>query len=173
MRRLIPILIALAVLPAACRRQQPRVDTTEDQNQPPLSAVAATDPRGAAQLLSGFYDVEQGAWRWTRGKFAVILQPPAGAAQKGARLVLEFTVPESVIARRKSVTLSAAVENYALAPETYSKTGLYTYSRDVPATVLAVGAVKIDFALDKFLRAGEIETRELGTIFRRVALESK
>ena len=69
--------------------------------------------------------------------------------------------------------LIAAVEGYALAPETYSKDGLCTYSRDVPATVLATGTVKIDFALDHFLAAGEIETRELGIIFRRVALEPK
>ena len=173
MRRLIPILIALALVPAACHRQQPRVDTIEDQNQPPLSAVAANDPRGAAQLLSGFYDVENGAWRWTMGKFAVILQPPAGADRKGARLVLEFTAPEPVISRRKTITLAAAVEGYALVPETYRQTGLYTYSRDVPATVLAVGPVKIDFALDKFLASGEIETRELGIIVRRVALDPK
>jgi hypothetical protein len=173
MRRLTPILIALALIPAACNRQRPRVDTIEDENQTPLSSVAANDPRGAAQLLSGFYDIENGAWRWTMGKFAVILQPPAGAAQKGARLVLEFTAPEPVISRRRSITLSAAVEGYALAPESYSKTGLCTYSRDVPATVLAVGSVKIDFALDKFLPPGEIESRELGIIVRRVALDPK
>jgi hypothetical protein len=173
MRRLIPILIALALVPAACHRQQPRVDTIEDENRPPLSAVAANDPRGAAQLLSGFYDIENGAWRWTSGKFSAMLQPPAGAARNGARLVLEFTAPESVISRRKTIALSAAVEGYALAPETYSKDGLCTYSREVPATVLATGTVKIDFALDHFLAAGEIETRELGIIVRRVALEPK
>jgi hypothetical protein len=149
------------------------VDTIEGENLPPLSDVAANDARGAAQLLSGFYDPEQSAWRWTMGKFAVILQPPPGAARNGARLVLDLSIPEPVITRRRSVTLTASVEGLPLAPQTYTQAGQYTYSRDVPGTLLAAGPVKIDFVLDKFLAAGEIETRELGLIVRRVALELK
>jgi hypothetical protein len=176
MRRLIPALISLLlllVLLAACHREHPRVDTVEDENQPPLSAVATNDPRGAAQLLSGFYDVEDYAWRWTMGKFSVILQPPPGAAEKGARLVLELAAPQPVLSRRNAITLSAAVEGQPLAPETYAKSGQYTYSRDVPASLLATGPVKIDFTLDKFLASGEIETRELGLIVRSIALAPK
>lgn len=175
MRRLIPVVVVLVLTlaPAACHRPQPRVDLIEDENRPPLSAVEAANPRGAVQLLSGFYDVEQNAWRWTMAKFAVILQPPAGAARNGARLELALSVPEPLITRRQSVTLSAAVEGRPLAPETYTKAGQYTYSRDVPGTALGVGAVKIDFALDKFLASGEIEHRELGIVVRSVALLSK
>jgi hypothetical protein len=169
----IAMALALALLSAACRRQPARVDTIEGDDMPPLSDVAASDARGAVQLLNGFYDVEQSAWRWTMGKFAVILQPPPGAARKGARLVLELSIPEPVIARRHSITLTAAVEGLPLAPQTYTQAGQYAYSRDVPSAVLAAGPVKIDFVLDKFLAAGEIETRELGLIVRRVALEPK
>ena len=75
-----------------------------------------------------------------------------------------------MISRRKSIALSAAVEGQPLAPETYTKPGEYTYSREVPGSALAAGSVKIDFALDKFLASGEIETRELGLVVRRVAL---
>lgn len=174
MRRLtVAAALLLTLAPAACKRKPPRVDTIEDENRLPLSAIAMADPNGAVQLLSGFHTVEDNAWRWTAGKFAVILQPPPGAAEKGARLELELSVPESVISRRKSITLSAAVEGRPLAPETYTKAGQYTYSRDVPAASLGAGPAKIDFALDNFLAAGEIETRELGLIVRSVALRAK
>jgi hypothetical protein len=175
MRRLtLAVAALLAALAApACKRPTPRVDTIEDENLPALSFVRAADWNARAQLLSGFHQIEEGGWRWTTGKFSVILAPPPGAAQKGARLVLDFSVPEVVIARRKSVTLSAAVEGHPLAPETCPNPGQYTYSRDVPAVVLGASAVKIDFALDKFLAAGEIERRELGVVVRSVALEPK
>ena len=169
----IAMALALALLAAACQRHPPRVDTLEGENLPPLSDVAANDARGAAQLLSGFYEPERSAWRWTAGKFAVILQPPPGAARRGARLVLDLTVPEPVISRRRSIALSASVEGLPLAPQTYTQAGQYTYSREVPGALLAAGPVKIDFVLDRFLAAGEIETRELGLIVRRVALERK
>ena len=169
----IAMALALALLTAACQRHPPRVDTLEGENLPPLSDVAANDARGAAQLLSGFYDVEQSAWRWTMGKFSVILQPPPGAASNGARLIVDLSIPEPAITRRHSVTLAASVEGLPLAPQTYTQVGQYAYSRDVPGTLLAAGPVKIDFAMDKFLAAGEIETRELGLIVRRVALVPK
>jgi hypothetical protein len=139
------VALVLALAPAACQRKQPRVDTIEDENRLPLSVI----------------------------EMAVILQPPSGAAQKGARLELVLSVPESVISRRKSIALSAAVEGQPLAPESYTKTGEYTFSREVPGSALAAGPVKIDFALDKFLASGEIETRELGLVVRRVALRVK
>ncbi len=172
MRRLIPVLmtVALAFAPAACNRKQPRVDTIEDENQPALSSVHAANLRVAAQLLSGIHELENNTFRWTMGKFSVILQPPPGAAQKGARLEFKFVLPESVISRRKAVTLSASVEGQALAPETCTRDGEYTYLRDVPASVLAAGPVKVDFALDKYLAAGEVETRELGVLFTSAAL---
>ncbi len=166
-------LAAALALAAGCKRPQPRVDTIEDENQPPLSSVHAADARAAAQLLSGFHAVERNAWRWTMGKFSLIMQPPPGAAQKGAQLELKFAVPEPVISRRKSVTLSASVEGQALAPQTYTDAGEYTYRRDVPAAALAAGPVKIDFALDKYLAGGEIETRELGIVFTSATLRAK
>jgi hypothetical protein len=175
MRRLIPglLAIALALATAGCKRPQPRVDTIEDQNQPPLSSVHAADSRASGQLLSGFYAVESNAWRWTMGKFSVALVPPPGAAQKGAQLEVRFAVPEPVISRRKAVTLSVSVEGQALAPEAYTASGEHTYLRDVPAAALAASPVKIDFALDRYLAAGEVETRELGVVFTSAALRAK
>ncbi len=175
MRRLIPgaMAIALAFAHSGCKRPQPSVDIIEDEHQPALSSVHAANPRAAAQLLSGFHELEGNSWRWTKGKFSVILETPKGAAGNGAQLELKFAVPEPVIARRKAVTLLVSVEGQALAPETYTMPGEHTYLRPVPASALSAGPVKVDFALDKYLASGEIETRELGVVFTSAALLPK
>jgi hypothetical protein len=158
----------------ACKTRPPQVETIEEGDLPPLSVIQVAHPRAAAQLLSGFHKVEHGAWRWTKGKFAVLLMPPPGAAQKGAELELRFTLPEPVVSRRHSVTLSASVQSTALAPETYSQAGNYTFRRDVPVAALASGEpVTITFTLDKFLRANEVEPRELGLVALSVGLVPK
>ncbi len=125
---------------------------------------------GDNQIMDGFYELEGGSWRWTAGRFSVALQPPPGSAAAGARLELDFTVPEAVIARRKAVTLSAWVAGVPLAPATYAKPGDCLYRAEVPATALAMPPVKAAFALDRFLPAGEVDIRELGVVVRRVGL---
>jgi hypothetical protein len=57
------------------------------------------------------------------------------SAQQGAVLELHLTVPPPTIAKLGSITLSASIGDTALAPETYSKAGEYTYRRDVPANL--------------------------------------
>jgi len=164
------LVVVLVASAAACRRRPPQVDTVEDENQGALSVIQVAHPRATPQLLSGFHQVEQNSWRWTASRFAVLLGAPAGAQQNGARLEVRLTVPEPVISRRKSVTLSCSVEGTPLAPETYTREGEVTYERDVPAAALARPPVKVTFGVDKFLKAGEVETRELGIIISSVGL---
>lgn len=174
MRRLTVAALALAVAAApGCRRANPRVDTFEEGNAPPRAAIRMIDPGVDAQLLSGFHPADQPDWRWTARKFSVALGKPPGAAQKGARLNLTLVLAESLMSRRRTVTLEAAVESSPLAPETYSKPGDYIYSRDVPASVFGPGPVRADFALDQYLAAGEVEGRELGLIVKAVELAPK
>lgn len=135
--------------------------------------VHAADPRTATQLVRGFHGVEQNAWRWTSGAFAVVLRPPAGAAQKGATLQLKFVAPGVIMDKLKPITLSAAVDGQKLAPETYDKAGEYSYSRDVPASALARDKVTVEFTLDKFLPASAQDARDLGVIMTLVGFEAK
>ncbi len=135
--------------------------------------VNASDPRTAGQLVKGFHSVEQNAWRWTTGNFSVILKPPAGAAQKGATLILKFVVADAVLDKLKSMTLSASVGGQKLPPETYTKGGEYTYTRDVPSSALQQDTVSVDFALDKFLPASPQDARDLGVIMTMVGFEAK
>ena len=131
------------------------------------------DPRADSQLLEGFHVLEDGKWRWTERQFSVILRPPPGSAQSGARLELMLNIPDVTVQQLGAVTLSATAGSSELAPEKYTATGNYVYSRDVPANVLAGDNVTVDFVLDKAIPAGKIEKRELGLTVTSVGLVSK
>ena len=172
-----------SVLPlgqAGCSRTSKKAElnaTEEESARLPISAsltmLHVVDPRASAQLVKGFYAIEQNAWRWTMGKFAVTLRPPANASQKGARLILRCTVPAVIIQRLTAVSLTASVEGVRLPEETYSQPGDYVYSHDVPAKALTEDAVTVEFSLDKSLPPSDADQRELGVIVRMVGFEAK
>ena len=124
-------------------------------------------------MLSGFYGVEQNAWRWTAGKFSVVLRAPRTAAAKGATLQFKFTVPEVAIAKLKALSLSASVNGTALTPESYTQPGEFIYTRDVPANLLAGESAKVDFSLDKTMPPTASDKRELGVVVTTVGLDPK
>lgn len=165
------VIAALLIAPVGCKRRKRA--SAEEQPAGLATMVHAADPRAAIQLVRGFHSVEQNAWRWTTGSFAVTLKPPAGAAQKGATLQLKFVVPDVVIDKLKSLTLTATVNGQKLPPETYAKAGEYSFSRDVPATALQQEAVTVEFALDKFIPASAQDQRDLGVIMTLVGFEAK
>ncbi len=168
------IVAAVATLFAAgwgCKKQQ---EAAQNENLPPASVIIVAQPRAERQLLEGFWQLENHAWRWTKHNFSVLLMPPPGAATSGAILEFSLTVPEVIIVRRESETLSASVGGVDLPPATYTAAGVYTYKADVPAKAFAVpGPVKVSFSTDKFIRAGEVEGRELALIAKRFSLTSK
>jgi hypothetical protein len=155
----------------ACRKSK---EAERDADAPPASEFAMSSPGAAHQLVDGFYNVENNAWRWTRHSFSVSLVPPAGAAQKGATLEFRFALPESIISRRQTVTLSAWAGGLPLPPATYNASGNYVYRAEVPATAFpAAGMVKVAFRTDKYLAAGEVEARELALVAQSVGLSVK
>jgi hypothetical protein len=165
------IAIALTMASAGCKaKRRERVATVEEDSGPLASVVRMSEPRTALQLVSGFYSLEYGAWRWTKGEFSVTLYPPAGAAQKGAVLEMKFTVPEVFIVKLGQSTLHCRVNGHVTEPEIISKAGEVTYRRTIPAAALGGEAVTFDFRLDKFFAAGQVEERELGLIVSSVGL---
>jgi hypothetical protein len=160
---------------AACKGKHNRV--TAQSNEPDahpslFSSVAMNDPNAGAQLLSGFYPVENNAWRWTAGTFSVLLRTPPTAAQRGATLSLGFTLPDAVIGKLKDNGITASINGTALKSEKYDAAGSYVFSADVPASTLAAESVKVDFALDKSLPPG-VDKRELGIIATSVGISPK
>src|SRR5580704_5444815 len=158
------LVVCLLINGCKRRNRKIRVEQTEEDSATLASVIHMSDTRAAPQLLKGFYGIEEKSWRWTMGQFAVALRPPRNAALNGATLHFKFTLPEAVLAKVKTVSLSASVNGTALSPETYTQAGEFDYSRDIDGKLLASDAVNVEFKLDKFLPAGTVETRELGVI---------
>jgi hypothetical protein len=168
--------LALVFLPAGCNRKpkpQQQVHVVEEERVALATVVHIADPRTSSQLLSGFYNVEQGSWRWTGRKFSVVLAIPENVSQKQISLVFKMAVPEPVIQKLKSVTLTASVNGVALAPETYRKAGEYMFTREVSAKALGGASAQIEFALDKALPAGANDSRELGLVATSIGFDWK
>jgi hypothetical protein len=159
----------------ACRSKPKAIKVQQTEEEAPTLAttVHVADPRASAQLVSGFYSIEQNAWRWTAGKFSVVLRPPRGAAQKGATLQLKFSIPDPVIARLKVLSLSAAVNGKPLSAETYTQSGEFVYAREVPGDLLKGEGAKVEFTLDKSLPPSDADQRELGVVVSQVGFEPK
>ncbi len=168
--------LTLVLLPVGCSRKpkaQPQVHVIEEDKSALATVVHVADPRTSSQLLSGFYDVEQGSWRWTGKKFSVVLAIPENVAQKQISLVFKMAVPEPVIQKLKSVTLTASVNGVALAPEIYRRPGEYVFTREVSAKALGGASAQIDFVLDKALPAGPNDSRELGLVATSIGFDWK
>jgi len=176
MRNALGLAIAAALLwmPAGCGRGKKAAASGAAEGGPRFATtVHMGDPKSAGQLVSGFHDIEDNAWRWTQRQFTVEVGTPRGAAQNGATLNFEFTVPQPVIDQLKSVKLTASVDGNMLAPEAYSQPGTYTYQRDVPAALLGKESVKVAFELDKAMPPGAADQRELGVVASSVGLKGK
>ena len=170
----IVLALALAFAPLSCKRAKTvHVEQTEEEGPRLASVVHFSDPKVEPQLVTGFYSVEGNAWRWTAKQFAVVLRVPAGSAQRGAALDLALTVPQVVIDKLKSVTLSAKVDGHELPPETYTTSGQFDYKREIPPGTLAGNSARVEFQLDKAMPPANGDLRELGVIARSVGLEAK
>ncbi len=145
---------------SACHRVQ----------QQPSSNVSTADPAATRQLISGFYPVEGNAWRWAVHTFTVALKPPAGTERTGAKLVLQFFIPDSQIEKLGPVTISATVDGEDLEPQTFSTGGAHFYSRDVGAEFLDTNIVPFQFTFDKYVAASAADPRELAAVINRIAL---
>jgi hypothetical protein len=169
------LILLIAFTLASCKRKETVAVGKTAEEAPRMASIVHTgDPQSDTQLVTGFYDIEEHAWRWTAQRFSVVLRPPAGGAQRGATLSLQFAVPDAVINKLKTISLSGTIGATPLSPETYTQSGPYTYTRDVPASLLNAEAVRVDFALDKSLPPGTAgDQRELGVIVSSVGLEAK
>lgn len=163
--------ILIAVAAPGCRRKKitPPADAAGDAETGLSSSILMADPLTAFQLVRGFHGLEQGSWRWTMQRFSAALKPPA---QKGANLVVNFSIPEAVLKKTGRLTLSATVGTLALGSQTYTKAGEAVYSQSVPPGALTGETAAFDFELDHALAAGQADSRELGVIVTRISLDA-
>ncbi len=157
----IVVVAGLLILGPQCSRIHPQ----------PSSFIDVANVTTANQLIAGFYEVEGGKWRWTAKKFIVSVAPPKNSDQRGAKLLLQFYLPEGQIEALGPMTLSADIDNNQLAPETYSKGGQYSYVREVAPDSLRSNFVPILFRFDKAVSPSTADSRELAAIVSNISLQ--
>jgi hypothetical protein len=121
--------------------------------EPRLSYLRMNDPAAADHLLSGFYHLEQNAWRWTGEHASVILKagPPLFS--------LTLYLPELAPARRVTVVLNGR----PLTSASYPAPGRYLLT----APVNVSGAARVTVSVDKtFQPPGD--QRRLGIIVQEL-----
>ncbi len=168
---------ALAETQTAVQRftvpQRSGVPFAEEIDIRPDTIGQGSGPESARELrppekLDGFYEAEQGGFRWTKRQFALTF---AGAGP--ARLILQLYIPGATIQKLGTITLAARLDDHLLAPETFRKSGQYAFVRDVPAVWMKPGDNRFDFVLDKSLAPTPQDGRELGIVVVSAALEPK
>jgi 4-amino-4-deoxy-L-arabinose transferase-like glycosyltransferase len=110
-------------------------------------------PNAGSQIVSGFYEVEAGQWRWMSGEGVMLLRRPAGPSQ----IVVRFAIPDAAPARR----LTVAVDGIRLASRTFPGPG--TYTLEIPAPEGTAPSARLAISVDKtFTPPGD--KRRLGVI---------
>jgi hypothetical protein len=173
-RRNVTFLLLLTLTGVACKGKHSRVTVQNEEadSGPRLaSTVQMNDPHAISQLLSGFYAVENNQWRWTAGKFSVQLRTPP-AAPNGATVALSFTIPDVIVQKLNNIRITASINGTELKSQAYDTAGPYTFSADVPASLLTGESVNVDFTVDKTMRP-DGDARALAIIANSVGLSPK
>ncbi len=132
--------------------------------QAPLYSYAQTnDLRVAPQLTKGWYNIEDGAWRWMGKESQTTLKnPQTFPAQFEVRLAL----PKGTMANVGGpVTFTVLLGDKVLGEETYSKDGNYVFQKTVQPGMLGPQPVAVTLRVNKTkapVPGGDI--RELGAI---------
>lgn len=165
--------LSLFAIPG-CRSSPGSPAAHEQRSGAPLASLVYTsDPSQASQLLSGFYAIEEYSWRWTDQRFSVVLRPPDGVTSEDTNLVMHLTIPDIVIEKLHSVSLSAVIGNVRLGSETYAKPGPYVFTRRVAARLLNAEQTRVDFCLNKVMAPVGRDVRQLGIAVNSIALEPR
>ncbi|MBI3667893.1 MAG: glycosyltransferase family 39 protein [Acidobacteria bacterium] len=128
--------------------------------EPGLSYLRMGDPEAASQLLSGFYQIENNAWRWMAEQAVVLLKAPDHAD----RFEMTFFIPDQASARR--VTL--ALDGLLIAAQTYPAPGGYTLS--VPVRVTTGSTPQLTITVDKTFQPSN-DQRRLGMVVEELGFK--
>src|SRR5436190_9768516 len=121
---------------------------------PPATAAApqyayaqTNDLRVAGQLSKGWYQVEDGAWRWmAKEAEATLKNPQTFPSQFEVRLSL----PKGTMAAVGGpVTLSVLLNGKPLGEETYAKDGAYHFEKTVQPGMLGPEPITVTMKVNK------------------------
>jgi tRNA (mo5U34)-methyltransferase len=113
------------------------------------------------ELLSGWYGVEQGSWRWTSDRFSARILSPGSQAHT---LVMRFFLPESGFTGGRHYQLHVAVEGREVAVQNYDSPGQKTLRVPIGKAPAAGEPLMIECSLDPPQPPAAGDPRVLGLI---------
>ncbi len=120
------------------------------------------DIRCKPQLLSGWYPIEDGAWRWMAGQAEAVLRTPAGVP---LRFNMQLYFPPNHMQRAGGpVTVSIKINGKPLTEETYSQPGEHRFSQAVLPDLPTFPASKVSIRLNRTMPPSDSDQRELGAV---------
>jgi 4-amino-4-deoxy-L-arabinose transferase-like glycosyltransferase len=128
------------------------------ERQPTLAYLTMDAPEAENHIVSGLYNLESGAWRWTGRRAVVTLKAP----DRPLALEATFLIPENAPARHIQLLAGGQV----VAEQTFPEPGEYTLRSSSPLTASS-GFVHIVLALDQTFRAPGDE-RDLGVVLKGI-----
>jgi hypothetical protein len=130
------------------------------------------DIRNKPQLLSGWYPIEDGAWRWMAKRAEVTLQTPTNT---GLAFDMQLYFPPDHMQRAGGpVTLTVRINGRPLGEETYSEPGGYRFTKPVPEHLLAFPRSQVTIRMNRAIPPSSSDLRELGTVVQALGfLEGK
>src|SRR5579872_1143377 len=111
-------------------------------------------------LGGGWYEMENGMWRWTKKSFAMSVELPRASVSE---LSLRFYLPDVIIESLGMVKLSARLNGAELLKQVYTTPGEHLYSAKIPHGVSGPGQLHLDFSVDEAFTSTE-DARELGVL---------
>jgi 4-amino-4-deoxy-L-arabinose transferase-like glycosyltransferase len=123
------------------------------ERHPTLAYLPMNAPEARAQIVTGLYDLENGAWRWMSGAATVLLKSPAGPLPVEAA----FNIPGVAPARRVQLLL----DGREIASQAYSGPGSYMLKSPPEAPAGPTAAVTLTVDRTFFVPG---DHRELGMV---------
>ncbi len=156
------IFFASLLLLAGCSRPQDSQSFEAPRQEVLYSYAQTNDLRVAPQLVSGWYPVEEGAWRWMSKEAQVMLRTPEPPP---AHFEVRLTLSKPHLATTGPVTLTILLNDKPFTEEKYAASGSYTLSKSIPPGLLTKEPTRVTLRVDKVV--GPIQggdQRELGAI---------
>ena len=132
--------------------------------RPQFSYINTGDVRAKPQLLSGWYPIEDGAWRWMGKEAQAVLLTPQ---ESPFSFELRLFFPENHMKRVGGpVTVSVLLDGTLFAQETFSRPGNQAIHKSVPAGTLGGPSTKLTIRVDRTIPPTDTDKRELGAVIQ-------
>ncbi|MFZ1147667.1 MAG: hypothetical protein ACLP6W_08470 [Bryobacteraceae bacterium] len=127
-----------------------------------LSYLNLGDIRSRAQLVSGWYAIEDGAWRWMAPEAEATLLPPPDAP---VQFELQLFFPPDFMRRAGSpVAVSVMLNGKPFTKAFYYEPGGHTAAKLVPAELLTSPATHVSIRVNPYIPPNATDQRALGAV---------